>query len=267
MRKWLAALLPFCAFSLEVQPWFGDVYEFHLLANYAYSRFSKVADASPLWHGVFQSNLGYLGLDFSFSPQWSIDGDLQLAETTQQSFNVRSIAVQGRYLWLDDIVGDPITLATSANMRFTPTHALHDISCSSHANVDFEVNFSFGKEFEATQSWLFRLWGFGAIGHGNRGSPWVRAIVAVETNYEDHHKFALYAEGLNSYGRRRHINPYDFDGYAKMRNKSIDLWFRYGCRLGVWGTLRFEYGRRVLAKVCPEQVNTWLIGYLLPFSL
>ncbi len=262
-----AWLLPLYAFSLEVQPWFGDVYEFHLLSSYAYSRFNHVQGAIPQLTNVFQSNLVYLGLDFSFSPQWSIDGDFQLAETSAQSFNVRSLAIQARYLWLDDIVGDRVTLTTSANLRFTPTHALHDVSCPSHANMDFEVNLSLGKEFEVTQSWLFRTWGFASVGHANRGSPWVRAIAALETNLNDQHKFAFYAEGLNGYGRHSNFNPNAFDGYAKVRNKSIDLWLRYGCRIGVWGTIRLEYGRRVLAKACPAQVNTWLIGYLLPFSL
>jgi hypothetical protein len=259
-------LLPLSLFAIEVQPWFGDVYEFHLLSSYAYSRFDKVEGAEPPLGKIFQANLIYLGLDFSLSPEWSIDADFQLADTTAQSFNVRSTAIQARYLWLDDIIGDRVSLSTGANMRFTPTHALHDVSCPSHANLDFEANVSIGKEFEATYSWLFRAWAFAAIGHGNRGSPWVRAIAAIETNINDQHKLGLFAEGINGYGRHSHINVNDFDGYAKFRNKAIDLSIRYGCRVGVWGTLRFEYIRRVLAKSCPENVNTWTIGYLLPFS-
>lgn len=266
MRHFLwSLLLPLSAMALEVQPWFGDVYEFHFLGSYAYSRFRKVENAIPPLGRLFQAHVAYLGLDFSPTPTWSIDGDIQFADTTAQSFNFRTIALQARYLWTDDIIGDPVSFATGANIRTTASHALRDVSCPSHANVDFEVNFSLGKEFDASESWRWRTWAFGAVGHGNRGSPWVRAIIALETNIEDQHKWALYAEGINGYGRHTHIDPNNFFGYAKIREKAIDLGIRYGCSLGVWGTLRFEYIRRVLAKSCPENVNTFEVSYLLPF--
>jgi hypothetical protein len=267
MKKLLiAASLTTSAFALEVQPWFGDVYEFHLLSSYAYGRFHKVQGGVPQLDSVFQTNVVYEGLDFTPSPEWSVDGDLQLAATTQMPFNFRSAAIQARYLWLDDIIGDKVSLATGFSVRFTSTNALHDISCPSRANADFKLHFSIGKEFEATDSWLFRFWAYGAIGHANRGSPWVDAIAAIETNIHERHKIALYADGTNGYGRHSHIDTEHFDGYAKIRNKSIDLGLRYGYRVGVWGTVRFEYTRRLLAKASPAQVNNWIFSYLLPFS-
>jgi len=255
------------ASALEVQPWFGDVFEFHFLSSYSYSRFTKVQGGRPQLTEPFNVNLLYFDLDFSPSPEWAIDTDLQFADTTQQNFNFRTWALQARYLWLDDIIGDRVSLATGANLRITPSYALHDISCPSRANADFEANFSIGKEFEASDSWLVRLWGFGAIGHANRGSPWVRAIVSLETNCDDQHKLAFYAAGNNGYGKRSHVRTEDFDGYAKIRCKSIDVGVRYGYRVGVWGTLRVEYTRRVLAKAYPADINTLTISYLLPFSL
>lgn len=267
MRKWLFALLPLVGVSLEVQPWFGDCLEFHFLGSYAYSFFHKVQNGIPPLHSSFQSHVAYLGLDFSPTPEWSVDTDFQLADTTKEHFNFRSIALQGRYLWFDDIVGDRVSFATGGSVRFTNTDSLHDVSCPYHANFDFELNFSLGKEFDISDCWAWRFWGFGTVGHGNRGSPWVRAILAIETNYDDRYKWALFAEGSNGYGGHRKVFIDDFDGYAKIRQKSIDLGLRYGYRVGVWGTLRFEYMRRVLAKSCPEQVNSFIFSYLLPFSL
>lgn len=268
MRKfWVFFLLPLLSSALEVQPWFGDCLEFHFLGNYTYSFFDKVQNGIPQLTRSFQSNLIYMGLDFSPTPEWSIDTDLQAADTTQMPFNFRSVALQARYLWLDDIIGDRVSLATGGSARFTNTASLHDVSCPSHGHFDFEFNFSIGKEFDFSDSWAWRLWGFGAVGHANIGSPWVRAILAVETNYEDQHKFAFLALGSNGYGRHTTVLVDDFHGYAKIRQKSVDLAVRYGYRLGVWGTLRFEYQRRVLAKSCPSEVNAFLFSYLLPFSL
>ncbi len=249
-----------------MQPWFGDIYEFHFLGNYSYSRFNKVQNGKPQLTSPFQANVVYLGLDFSPSPEWSLDADLQFADTTKQSFNFRTAAVQARYLWLDDIVGDRVSLSTGGSIRLTNTRSLKDVSCPSYGNVDFELNFSIGKEYDATDCWRFRIWGYGAVGHANRGSPWVKAIASVETNYDDAHKFAFYAYGTNAYGRRTHVLIDNFHGYARIREKSIDLCFRYGYRIGVYGTLRAEYQRRVLAKSYPQDVNTFIFGYLLPFS-
>ena len=253
--------------ALEVQPWFGDVYEFHLLSSYSYGWFHKVQGGVPQLDHLFQTNVIYEGLDFSPSPEWSIDGDVQAAATTQMNFNFRTFALQARYLWLDDIVGDKVTLATGCSARFTPSYALHDISCPSRANVDFEFNLALGKEFEASTNWLWRLWAYGAVGQANRGSPWVRAIAAIETNIRDLHKFAFFADGTNGYGRHTHIYINHFNGYAKVRNKSIDLGLRYGYRVGVLGTIRLEYMRRVLARASPAQQNVVLFSFLLPFSL
>jgi hypothetical protein len=270
MKKWFFSLLllPLTSFwGIEMQPWLGDVYEFHFLGSYAYSWFHSVQGSRPPFNQFFQSNLVYFGLDFSPSPVWSIDMDLQFADTSQMSFNFRTAAVQARYLWLDDIVGDPISLTTGVSVRATGTSSLKDVSCPSHGNVDFEANFSLGKEFDASDSWRFRTWAFGAVGQANRGSPWVRATIALETNIKDRHKWAIFADGINGYGRHTHINVDHFFGYAKVREKAIDLRVRYGCKIGVWGTIRLEYAHRVLAKVAPQRVNTFMLSYLLPFSL
>ncbi|HSX14073.1 MAG TPA: hypothetical protein VLE96_06625 [Chlamydiales bacterium] len=267
MKKLLFSILaPLALFSVEVQPWFGDVYQFHFLGSYAYSRFHSFSHGSPQLTEPFNAHLVYLGLDFSPSPVWSIDGDMQLADTSASSFYFRSIAFQARYLWLDDIIGDPISLATGGSIRATTSEGLRDISCPSHGNVDFELNLAFGKEFEASNCWLFRTWFYAAIGHANRGSPWVRGIISLETNIDDRHKWALFAEGINGYGRHVHVDIEHFYGYARIREKAVDLGIRYGYRLDVWGTIRLEYFHRVLAKSAPKDVNTFIVSYLLPFS-
>lgn len=270
IRKCLtAAVLLFAArgAAIEVQPWFGDVYEFHFLQSYAYSWFHTVQNSRPLYDHLFRSNLIYSGLEFAPSPVWDVDGDLQFADTTATSFNFRSLALQVRYLWYDDIIGDSVSFATGFSGRITGSSSLKDVSCPSHGNVDFEVNFSLGKEFDAPDIWRFRAWAFGAIGHANRGAPWVRAITSIEMNRNDVHKFALYATGINGYGRRTHINVNHFYGYGKYREKAIDLGMRYGYGMGVWGTLRIEYLYRVLAKTAPQNVNTFIVSWLLPFSI
>jgi hypothetical protein len=151
--------------------------------------------------------------------------------------------------------------------KVTSSTSLKDISCPSYGNVDLEVDAAIGKEWDIGDDLRLRAWGYAALGHANRGSPWVRGIVSFETNIEEEHKLAFYAVGTNGYGRHTRINTDHFYGYAKIREKTVDLGIRYGYQLGVFGTLRFGYERRLLAKSCPSGVNSFLFGYLLPFSL
>jgi len=267
LKKWIFIIFfPFSIFSLEQQPWFGDVFEFHFLGSYTYSRFSSVQAAIVPLRNPSNDHLLYFGLDFSFTPQWTFDWDLQFTETPRQSFSFRSTAWQFRYLWLDDIIGDLVSLSTGANIRYTSSRSIHDISTPYPAPVDFELNFSVGKEFDYLQDWRFRFWGFGALGQGSRGSPWLRATLAFEGNYYDEHKWALFSYFSHGFGRKTTVNIANFNGYARIRQKSIDIGASYGFRMLVYGTIRVSYVRRVLAKRCPSRVNFFTLSYLLPFS-
>lgn len=268
MRSLLVALLlaPTVCFGLLEKPWFGDIFEFHLLSTFMYSHYNKVNGANPPLADPSNDFLLNFDIDLTTSPEWSYDADLEFVETPRQSFSFRSTAAQARYLWYDDIVGDPISLVTGLNIRYVGTRSLHDVSCPYHATMNIEANIAIGKEVDRRGDWLFRFWGYGAAGIGNRGSPWVRAIVAIEGNFDNQQQWSIFGRGEHSYGRRNTININNFDGYGKIRQKSIDIGVGYGYCLGPWGTLKAEYSRRVLAKLCPENLNNFIFRYFLPFS-
>ena len=68
-------------FALEKQPWFSDVYEFHFLGAYAYSRFRKVQGANPQLTSASNDQLLHFALECSVNPEWSIDGDIEFVDT------------------------------------------------------------------------------------------------------------------------------------------------------------------------------------------
>lgn len=261
----LLVIFPIFAFVIEHQPWFGNVYEFNFLSKYAYSYFSSVDSAKQSLGKTSNDQLVYLGLELPLSPVWSLDGDIEFTDTPRQSFSLRSLAVQARYLIYDDIIGDKISFAVGGNIRYTSSRSLKDISCPYYANCDFEGNLAVGKEFEG-ELIKTRLWGQGIVGKGNRGSPWIAAIAAFEGNVDQKHKWAFFLTGLHCYGRRTIIDIEHFYGYGKIREKNVEIGGRYGRRFGVWGTLSFEYKRRIYARRCPKEVNTFVLSYLLPFS-
>jgi hypothetical protein len=262
----IALLFSASGFCLEQAPWFGDVYEFHFLSKYTYSRYSKVNGAIFSLDETVNDHFLHFNLSFAPSLQWSIDSDLEFNASPFQDFGFCSVAFQARYLFKDDIIGDPISLSLGSNFRIISSESLKDISILYHSNVDFEFNLAFGKEFSKLDYWRFRFWFYGSIGIANEGSPWVRGEFSMEGNLNEKRKWALFAKAMHGYGKQQQINIYDFHGYGRVRQRNIDLGFRYGYRLNVWGTLSFEYKRRILARRCPENVNFFSISYLLPFS-
>lgn len=264
--KWIFLLfIPFTCFCFEEQPWFGDVYEFNFLSRYTYAHYGSVDGAVPSLTKSSDNHFLYFDLEFPFSPNWDIELDLHFADTAQESFNYTSNGIQLRYLFWDDIVGDPITFVSGLSFRYVPRWSVKDIATPYYGDANFEGHVAFGKEFDHFEFWRFRFWGYGGVGIANCGSPWMRAKLGLEGNVEDKHMWAIHVEGAHSFGKKILLSP-NFKGYAKVRAKNIDITGSYGIAIGVWGTLRFYYTRRLLAKRFPERVNAFSVSFLLPFS-
>lgn len=258
-------VLPTFVFSLEMQPWFGNTYEFSFLSKYAYSRFSKVNSAIPPLANTSNDHLLHFNLEYPITPSIDLDTDLEFIDTPRQSFSYRSYALQSRFLISDDLVGDAVSFDLGVNARLTSERSLHDISTPYHGNFGMEGSFALGKQFDQN-TWKFRTWGFGAVGMANKGAPWIRGCLSLEGNINETNKWALYAHAVHGYGRKTIVNINHFHGYANIREKNIDLAIKIGHRFDAWGTLSLEYRRRVYARRCPENVNTFAIMYVLPFS-
>lgn len=269
MKYFYLCFFFFCSFfiyAIEYQPWFGNIYEFNFLSRYAYSYFSSVDSALPPLKSTSNDHLLYFGLEIPPSTKVSLDSDIEFTNTPRQSLSFRSVAFQGRYLFYDDIIGDAVSLALGGNIRYTSSRSLKDISCPYYSNCDFEGTLAIGKEVDCIENWRFRFWGVGGLGMGNRGSPWMFALLALEGNNKESNKWSLFFAGSHGYGRKTVVEINHFYGYGKIREKNIDIGGRFGHKFGVWGTISLEYRRRLFAKRCPKDVNTFAISYLLPFS-
>lgn len=251
--------------AVEIQPWFGNIYEFSLFTKYTYSTFSKVNSSLTAFDGTEKDHLLYFDLEFPFSAEFSMDADLEFMSDRSEHFNFRSAALQARYCFLDDIIGDPLALTAGLNFRGVSDVFTHDISTFYPGIANFEGTLAIGKEFTKDENWRFRLWGTGALGIAEKGSPWLRGKIAFEGNHEDAFRWALFAGGYHSYGRHSHVDLNNFKGYGSVRAKVINLGAKIGYRLGVFGTLSAEYKRRVFAKRAPEQVNFYSVCYLWTF--
>ena len=126
--------------------------------------------------------------------------EVEFADTPRQSFGWRSVALQGRYLWLNDVEGDPYSLISALNVREVSGHSVRDVSSPYHYYLNFEFNSAIGKEWSKEGLWTMHTYALGAIGMANRGSPWLRGMGAWEANIQDRHRFLLDIEGYFGLG-------------------------------------------------------------------
>ena len=253
--------------ALEMKPWLGDFLEFQFETAYTYSNYSKVNNACQQLCSTSNDQFLDFGLVLPAWPTISVDMGLQFADTPRQPFGYRTYAIQARYEFLDDIQGDPVSLVASFNYRNVADISLHDVSCPYHGKNNFEVNLSIGKEWDKGPWWIYRVFGFFALGIANQGSPWTTGVVSFQGNIPDHQRWRVYANSYIGYGTQKMVNINCFDGYGHIQHRSIDLGAGYSYIFGVWGMLSLDYERRVYAHSFPENVNYLTLSYCLPFSI
>lgn len=256
------------AWALYTKPWLGNVYEFEWQSTFTYSRYRKVDDAAVQLQSPSNDKLFAFDLGFVPSESWDVQAEFELVATPRQKFSWRSWALQGRYLWLDDITGDPCSLISGFSVREVPRHSLRDVSCPYHSDFNFELTTAAGKEWSREGIWTMRTYGLGGVGIANHGAPWLRVLGVWEANCQDRHRFMLGLEGYFGFGNQRHVNTKTnhFHTWANVHHQSIDLAVGYAYHMSVWGTLGVRYAYRPFANSFPEHVNFFTLFYRLPFS-
>jgi hypothetical protein len=243
------------------------VYGFTLDAAFAYDRYRKVQDASVQLKHPSNDKLYALDLGFTASDSLDFQAELELADTPRQPLGWRSAAFQGRYLWLNDVEGDPVSLTTGIHVRSVSKHSVRDVSSPYHYYLNFELHSAIGKEWSKDGNWTMHMYGLAAIGQANRGSPWLKGLGAWEANLANRHRFLLDFAGYFGLGSKKHVDVDHFHGWARVHHQSIDLGAGYAYHMQIWGTLALKYAYRIFAKSFPENVHFITLSYHLPFSL
>jgi hypothetical protein len=269
MKKTALALLfvPQLLSALPQKPWLGNLYEFFFDGCYIFSYYDHVANGRPGAHHHSRDNTLFLGLGFTPSPAWDAYVEIEQASTTRQNYNWRSVALQGRYLFLDDIAGDPVSLAAGLSMRGVHHLSLRDISCPYAAEFNLEGNLAAGREWSCGPFWQIRTYGYGALGVAQRGAPWTRLFFSFEGNYQNHQRYQLFVNSIFGFGDKNYVPVDHFHGYANIHHQSVDIGFAYRYHTDIWGTITLEYAYRLYAHAYPARQSAFTFWYHLPFSL
>lgn len=275
-RKWICSLvIGFVSlfshlgwaidWGTEFLPWVPSYLEFDWRQTLIYQTYSGI-NSSAHCHPSYSSDDFFITHTLSgvVQPELSLAAEATLARTRRQSWSVDHIRLQGRYMWLDDIVGDPISLTTGVNFTQAFKHSLHDISSFHHGTAEAELFLSFGKETSQGEIWMKRWWGVLGIGSAvNRGSPWLRGRFAYEWRTCQNQEWRLFIHSLCGLGHRPLV-PCDFHGYSSVQHQSIDVGGRYTYLIDFVGSLSVEYAYRVHARNFPAHTHYFLLSLFYP---
>ena len=251
--------------STETSPWLGNPYEFewrNSLCVQNYSRLninshsSKSHQTDYFFNSSLCNSIPYLGAEI----------ECLLAKTKEQRGDVDSLKLTGRYVFQDDIAGDPISLVTGVSLTKAFWPSLRDISSFHHGLGEVELFLSFGKERSQCNFWIFRWWGLAGIGVAERGSPWLRAELKAAMSFRERHELELGCLSLFGLGRKS-LRKHDFKGYGSIHHQSVDLALRYTYLIDFVGNFNVEYSYRVYAYNFPARVNRVKAQFLFTFSL
>lgn len=252
--------------ATEYQPWIGPYMEFEWRNSILSQRYQKVASDSHFTHYSSQDLFLHTSLVDSVGYFFALEFEGVGALTRKQNCHVDHIRLNGRYVWLDDVAGDPMSLTFGFSLiqAFKPSNK--DISSFHHGLSEAEIFVSAGKEYAIGDEWASRWWTVLGIGSAaQRGSPWIRANGVYEFHILPRDTIRIFINTLWGLGSRR-LCTHDFDGYGSVQHQSVDIGLRYTKIIDYCGHLSIEYGYRPYARNYPAQAYFVLLNYLCTFS-
>ncbi|GAB5410936.1 MAG: hypothetical protein ChlgKO_00500 [Chlamydiales bacterium] len=258
-------LLPLSLFSLNYDPWFGETWLFYLTPSYTYQYYPDVDNGTQKYSS--NDHIGAANLEFSFLPRWDVQFEGIFAATNKLSWGTRAVGTSLRYLFLNDVEGDPVSLTMNGAFFYVPTRAQTDPSTPFHSTANLEIGAAVGKEIDKIYNWRYRFWGYLGAGIANRGAPWARGILALDARFWEHNLLRIFSEGYVGFGGVNEVNIDRLRGYANIDHQSIDVGLRYAYEFKIWGEFSLEYFYRAFAHSFPERMQSITVAYTLPFSL
>lgn len=256
--------LPALLQAIDLKPWYSRDLQLQGRLDSRFQSYPSVQ--TPCKDSHYSSDDLFFNGSFLFiyAPT-SIEVGSELAITKKRKVAWDNIHLTGRYLWLDDDKGDPVSFTTGLTLSRAWKEAVDDISSFHHGRNEAFLHMALGKQKIKGSTWQSRWWGILGIGTADKWTPWIVANAAYEWNLCDPHRIRLFVNTLWGCGRKE-LNTCDFKGYGTIDHRSIDLGLRYTYQLDYYGILSIGYIRRVYAHNFPERVNIFTFQYIYPFG-
>lgn len=260
--------LPFQIAAVDYKPWLGEMLEFDWRNEFFYQTYPSVSVGNH--RKKHSSDDLFLTTSLSTSVmEYGIELEATQASTHRQSGGIDNLRGTLRYVWLDDVAGDPISLATGFSFIQSFVPSLKDVSSFHHGRSETELFVSLGKETPSSEIWMRRWWTVMGAGIAERGSPWLRFNLGYDfrsSSSSNHHEWRLFCHTLWGLGERK-LNVNHFSGYGAIEHQSVDLGLRYTFLIDYFGSISFQYSNRIYARNFPSQTSVFLLEWLYTFGL
>lgn len=254
-------------------PWFAPAFELQPSLLYAFQYYSTLKDDHLKDDHSDQrcpSKDHFLDLHNSVTwmQEWQFSFGYSLAQTSRYRFlHGNRFSLEARYLLLDDVIGDPVSLYVGIKGLQNSSQARHDPSILCHGSIGAELEVAVGKEWAAMTDWSRRSWAKLALGAADLGSPWLSALAAGEWKCTPFLLLGACAQWLAGLGKKQ-ISCYNFQGYGSLRHRTVDLCAYLRAELPCQrGALTCSYSCRCYAKNSPNKAQQVMVSYLYPFGL
>ncbi len=264
----LLSLLPFVLSATELAPWLGNDKEIELRVATGYQTYSRLEVGGS--KVSVNSDDFFLNLSGAISPSypWSAELELNLIKTPRNDYGVEALKATGRYLWMNDLTGAPVSLATGMTIGYSPDDAVNDFSIPHHGNCELEAHIAIGKEHaHSRKDWEQRYWALLGVGYGFSDSPWIHYHAQFEQNIRQQHQVHLFLAGRYGFGSKDIDPTKPFKGYANIDHHHVDTGFAYQYTIDYIGALKGSFAYRIHTHNGPEEAAIFLLTFLFPFGL
>lgn len=240
--------------ATELEPWHKSIYSVDFNSSCLLQQFNRLdTSCRSIKRHEFDAfyHFSVLGV---CNEKITTELELMTSNTRYKSIGLNAFRITGRYFWLDDVIGDPVSLVTGLTLSKIFKASKRNLAIFDHGGVSGEAHISIGKEVSCEQFWTSRAWCVLGLGVADVGSPWLRANFIWEGNWWNIHQLKMFADTIWGFGGKRlHIHP--FHGYGSLNYQAIDVGLRYGYILPSNIFLSAGYGYRVYGRNCPIHVN------------
>ena len=266
-------------YALERSPWFGKDNEFEFRGSFSHSSHSEINSEVPLQDFFSASDENALDLSLGLATMGFLHAEIELVgvkgrDNRRDKYStIDSFAMHLRYLWKNDIVGDPLSVVGGIDLAYIPEKAQGNLGNFHHGDVELTGTISLGKEKSYRNTWKHRAWAALGLGCANRGDLWTNVHLAWEKNFHDKHRVELFAKGRKGWGNQELEVLEDFESYRNFDYFTAEAGVKYIYVLGLMGELNISFAENVYAKNAPSKgdlggiASTLTVGFFYPFGL
>ncbi len=252
--------------GVDQLPWFEDTLEIQWRTGYYYQHYNYVnADGHDVyWRG--RDHIVSTSLAIAPFPHWSAELEVAGGRTSDWDVSLHRLVAQLRYRWMDDVVGEPLSVVSGLQIRAPFKAAQRSLSTPDHSYMEFEGHLAVGKEMAKWERWYARTWFVVASGVGVTGKCWVRAEGSVEGQSGGGHMLRLFSRSQLGMGDETLDLSESFRDYGDIRYRFVDVGARYTVPFDYIGSLDIEYCYRVWAREFPVRAHLVQVAWVYPFG-